>query len=441
MKVWSVLIAKSLSPRAQYARYNFSSYVAALVLVLALAAGLWAAATLIRRSGNAILLAIARRVFLLSLVIPVSGFLQTQFPQLALHDGQLPTGTAKWAMLGIALALLSSFTVERFTRSLVKGASVLLLILSPFVLVTFGQSLWLMTKFGDRPPAPALPAKGDSAPRILWLVFDEMDQRLAFAQRPPSLKLPELDRLRGQAFFATNAHSPSAQTLLSMPALFTGKLISRAAPRDPSELLITYGESAEAVGWSTQPNIFSEAHRAGFNTALMGWYHPYCRIIGGSLTSCRVYEVSDRGFSRSLANHLSALTSAIPFIPPQEFSFAQKKEPRRGRLDVYFAMLEEAKKLAVNRDYGLILVHWPLPHMPAIYDRSQGDFRWDRPVGYLDNLALVDRTVGELRRTMEEAGMWDRTTILITSDHSLRGGNWDVKFPCLSEEDAAVVGR
>jgi arylsulfatase A-like enzyme len=40
--------------------------------------------------------------------------------------------------------------------------------------------------------------------------------------------------------------------------------------------------------------------------------------------------------------------------------------------------------------------------------------------GYIDSLALLDRTVGQMRRVMEDAGTWDSTTVLFTSDHSYR---------------------
>src|SRR5205807_2671437 len=46
----------------------------------------------------------------------------------------------------------------------------------------------------------------------------------------------------------------------------------------------------------------------------------------------------------------------------------------------------------------------------------------DRPLisGYLDGLALVDRTVGDLRAALERVGLWDRTTVLLSSDHYFR---------------------
>jgi arylsulfatase A-like enzyme len=38
----------------------------------------------------------------------------------------------------------------------------------------------------------------------------------------------------------------------------------------------------------------------------------------------------------------------------------------------------------------------------------------------VDSLALLDRAVGEIRRSMENAGTWEATTVLFTSDHPYR---------------------
>jgi hypothetical protein len=89
---------------------------------------------------------------------------------------------------------------------------------------------------------------------------------------------------------------------------------------------------------------------------------------------------------------------------------------------VYHAMVGEAERLSIDRDFGFILVHLPIPHAPHVYNRKTGTFTLgNSPIaGYIDSLALLDRTVGELRRTMEQAGVWDSTTVLLTSDHGYR---------------------
>jgi arylsulfatase A-like enzyme len=54
--------------------------------------------------------------------------------------------------------------------------------------------------------------------------------------------------------------------------------------------------------------------------------------------------------------------------------------------------------------------------------------------GYFDNLVLVDKTIKRLRDLMTADGSWERTTLLLTSDHSYREasllhGRHDIRVP------------
>src|SRR5262249_35435519 len=44
--------------------------------------------------------------------------------------------------------------------------------------------------------------------------------------------------------------------------------------------------SAPATNWRDQPTIFKRARELGVNAELVGWHHPYCRILGDSLVRC-----------------------------------------------------------------------------------------------------------------------------------------------------------
>jgi phosphoglycerol transferase MdoB-like AlkP superfamily enzyme len=79
----------------------------------------------------------------------------------------------------------------------------------------------------------------------------------------------------------------------------------------------------------------------------------------------------------------------------------------------------------VDPRLSLVFVHWGIPHPPAIYNAAQDDFSYSPENSYVDNLKLVDRTIRDIRLTLERAGMWDTSTILITSDHSFRVDTWD----------------
>ena len=106
----------------------------------------------------------------------------------------------------------------------------------------------------------------------------------------------------------------------------------------------------------------------------------------------------------------------------------------------YFRIRDRAYQEAVDPRIDFLYVHFPTPHLYSIYDAKRKDFSLSESTTYFDNLALVDRTVGELRRKLEQAGLWDTTTLLISADHGLRyvlwhgGMNWTPQFDRLLED-------
>ena len=63
-----------------------------------------------------------------------------------------------------------------------------------------------------------------------------------------------------------------------------------------------------------------------------------------------------------------------------------------------------------------------MPHEPDVLDTEGNSFSLTNilQVGYLGNLVLADRYLGEVRRSMERAGVWDDSAVLVTSDHEWR---------------------
>jgi arylsulfatase A-like enzyme len=84
---------------------------------------------------------------------------------------------------------------------------------------------------------------------------------------------------------------------------------------------------------------------------------------------------------------------------------------------------QAALRAIVDPRLNLVFVHWSVPHLPPIYDAAKDTFSNDDTRTYLDNLRLVDRTVRDIRLTLENASLWDSSTILMTADHPLRLGN------------------
>ncbi len=445
---------------------------AVLINDLLLASLFFAGITLARRSGSALAMTAARWAFLLVLVVPVNGIVNSEYSARVVLSALAHVDARALLALGAALVLLAALLtlrdrrlatrvlvalgataplllVHRSQRLLAEGvllvvgalvlwrwherviraAAAVVLLLFPFTLFTFAQTAAYLTRFDDKPPAPQLPADAAPARRLLWLVFDEMDYRLAFAERSASLALDELDRLRSEALDATHAYPPANYSLMSLPAMITGRLVSRARVVNPAEVLITYGDSNETVPWSTQGNVFADARRAGVNSAVVGWFNPYCRLIGDSLTSCVYADVGRMTVWHSMGKQARGVIQTIPFSPTlgleRALEFGQTdRGDRHQRVGWYRMMLEAARRTATDPALGLVLLHWPVPHPPGIYSRVKDALEADGESSYIDNLRLVDRTMAELRRAMEATGTWDRTTVLVTSDHWWRHELW-----------------
>src|SRR2546425_7901138 len=56
-------------------------------------------------------------------------------------------------------------------------------------------------------------------------------------------------------------------------------------------------------------NLFRRARALGYDTALIGWYHPYCRVLGSDLTRCYWEAAEPLGSWERSEEHTSELQS------------------------------------------------------------------------------------------------------------------------------------
>lgn len=449
IKVWG----KALSGAGAYFTEFKIAYAAIMIDVLLLAAIFLAGITVTRRFAKPRLTRSAFWFFLGALITAANGVANLTAVLSGVNFSTLLGRTTAYVCGMVATTALVAAAV--YTRRLVvRFTPQVLLIILPFVVITFSQAFFKLVHNAGVVHAEKAPTseveQATPSSRVLWIVFDEMDQRLTFDQRPVTVELPELDRFRSQSVYATQAYPPAPLTYMSMPALITGRMVSQVTPIRSDELLVKFDGESMPVTWSSQPNVFSRSHQQGFRAGLAGWCHPYCEVIGSNLAKCD--EVKEKqndeiSLASSMFSQAEALISTIPLVQQSTLPLMQRvpffnqivtTSERKKYTVRYKRVLESSLKAAIDRNLDLVFVHSPAPHPPGIYDRFKNDFSLDSRNSYIDNLELVDRTLGEIRKAMESAGMWDETTVIISADHWWRSEMWS-RGPFWTPTDAKVA--
>lgn len=387
---------------------------------------------------------VGRCVFIVSLALPIKTVHALAIRFLPYGDWrEFLSGYEYVVELGILVLILAlgiawSDVVFRLVRS---G----FLLLTPFIAVIVIQGVWAAAHYDDREfidGSTVPPLHAQATRRVVWIVFDALGQRLAFDQRASGLEMPEFDRFRATALYATAAYPPADLTLQSLPSLLTGRNLASAGRAGSRDLRIVYASPGgqSEVQWGEQPNVFSQARDLGVDSTLVGWFHPYCRMLHQSLTSCwwsaYPFQLGSvrRNFAGAVPDYLRGLFETDLYSP-----FGQTL-PERVTAERHLALLPEAIRAVRTQSTGLVFLHLPAPHGPHVYNRQTGKFtrsHWQKG-GYTDSLALADLILGQLRREMEAVSLWDSTAILVSSDHYEREdspatgtGNPDHRVPFL----------
>ena len=414
IRLWGEVLAVA-GPDAYFSTISNADIYALMLNVLLLGAAFTAGATLARRAG-----ARGRRIMIAAFVL----VLFAQFNQLGpeLNPGFLslvdPWKSGKYldVFAPIAVLLLIVAASVKWPQRALRIAVGFVLLLSPFVAVTFGRAALILLRVD---PTDALAARAPSVdasvprregPRVVLIVLDAMGRRHAIDARPDSIKMPALDRLRAEGLDATQVTQIGRQTKISVPAMLSGVEIAGSEPEGHDELLLTL-EDGSTVPWSETDNLVAEAQRLGGVGVIAGWYHPYCRLFDHA-DACATYpartvgsRARETGFWRALVEQQLAL---FPYL-----------SLRLRQVEIVETQREDLAQAAVLGERGFVFLHVIAPHTPWIWDHEQQDYTLTEfsPDGMFFNLELADVMLGEIREAMERAGQWDSTAVIVTSDH------------------------
>lgn len=307
---------------------------------------------------------------------------------------------------------------SRFVRQVLLYAWPVLIL----VYANAGWQMWIRTssaEFHDGQLARRVQSDGranEDRPRVLWIVFDEMS-------RPATERSAVFRQFSEHGFRALHAQSPAGSTEYSMPSLIQGRIVASTKRMGPHTITLDHEGTFGRI-----PNLFDTARQMGRNTALAGWYHPYCRILNPSLNGCawapgwhqpgseEVFPGGEGQIISRLLIHARGFPVIGKYLPIEDHQ-------RRHKIEITDWLMTRARQMVRDPEMGLVLLHLPVPHPPHVFDRRRGRIS-EGSFSYLDSVAQAEQILTGLLEDLRTTGLDRNTTVLISSDHGYRASYW-----------------
>ena len=358
------------------------------------------------------------------------------------YASHFKTGIAVYVALCILTPALIGPAFLYWPRKAWNAVQTAALVLFPFSVLCIGQTCWqaafpphITAKEKTSWPAAL---DGSRKPLVLWLIFDEMDQSAAFRHSLGDFDLPNLSALGATSVQAERACEPARFTARAIPSYTLGRKVASVRWDSADDLLLRFEGSGTFVPWTQQRTLFHDAAGAGRRTAILGYFHPYCRLFGDLTSACEgcPYLVGSELMkwwsllqSESLpkavllqADHALPFPSTVRRFDGERFRIWQQavlRHVERQHLESVARLRRSLLHILADRSIDFAFVHLPLPHPPALPRVGREDGGGQEP-GYASDLRTADLLLGEIRGALVSAGRWDETALVLSSDHTVR---------------------
>jgi hypothetical protein len=342
----------------------------------------------------------------------------------------------------VFLALLTRRAPRRAAQ-LGRAGSTLLAGFACFALVMTAQlvraALWRPGPQAYSTPIPAAPA---TRPRLVWVLFDELAYKPTFEARDPSLRLPNLDRLRAESTIYTDMTPIAYRTTRVVPSLLSGQIVTDVAYTPRNQYLIQTENDPHWRQFDAANSLFGMAKRDGVTTSVVGWYIAYCPVFTGIVNQCYWSndDAQDRGPTWLDASYAENVW--FPLRVMFEHALAPSRawdDESRWNAEGHIASVKDVSRHALETlatsNADVIYLHIPAPHPVGFWNRHTATFASGG--SYLDGLDYADRLLGQMLAILESQPRWATTTLLVHGDHSWRTAMWR-PLPGWSAEDERI---
>ncbi len=216
---------------------------------------------------------------------------------------------------------------------------------------------------------------------------------------------PEVDRLAAEGILFENATTPAVYTLGAMSSIWSSQQTDRhqsevsfsaSLPKDR----LTLGELLSARGIATAGFVANAVAGASFGFERgFAEFHEIYKDLGSGAAGFAKAEPPwiERNKDRRFILYLHFREPHFPYDPPPPFDTRFGPEgPIRGRSRsdaAFFTDLNQGRRKPVAGE---------VEHLVRLYD---------------GNLAYADQQLGLLRQSMEAAGVWEKSVVILAADH------------------------
>lgn len=388
-------------------------------------------------------LALSLLIFgLLCLAPRLPGWVRRAFPAAALllmafaanflrsHTPDFIPRAAMAGAMGIAVLAGMALSFRYYSKS-VQAIKIVVLAATPCVAITFLAPLYYLNAPSPLAPNPPLAARLPGTPpvRVVWVVFDDWDERLTFDDPTVTPEIPALRKLALESFNASHALAVLAgspvrdmATADAIPSLLYGKRTVRSATTDVETKYVLFAGDPDVTELGTGDNIFARMRSKGWNSGLVGWYLPYCRIFAKQVSDCYWEERYNQASSAGDTPVEAAIDETRMLFETELFSPFGWSLVARRHYEEFDRLMAKATSYAADPALGLTFVHLNVPHEPFAYNPEIGRFNRSGKHDelYIDELKWVDKAVAGIVSAVDRSGLGGKTAIILSSDHPYR---------------------
>lgn len=337
----------------------------------------------------------------------------------------LYSGYFLWILLGIFLI----YAIFKNTGKIKAICVALCFIASPILPIFTLNALRFTSITSNSGSLPAVLSEirnydEEDKRNVYIFIFDEWSYQRSFNNQKLITEFKNLKLFKESALVFHQAFSPSPNTLTSMPAFLFQTNLEFIAKRG------VMGFKSEGFHPINQKeNIFYHARGLGFYTCIIGSYTPYGDLLGESIDFSKSISVAKRlGDSFLGVSKYHIITTLLllpePFIPYERRLITDYFFNRFqiNRINATHELFKTIVKNQTSSTFGVF--HYMIPHFPYIFNREGHKKLFHiyklNSSNYYDNLAYLDRKIGEIISVLKKVNKFENSLIIMTSDHSWR---------------------